>query len=114
MLSRNEGGVHQCQDSILYLVCDGIWKLQADINVIVVADAETVGGGPKEVHLGVGPAAQQDSAHLLEGLALALLLLRAGAQLVHHLLQGWPQLLHISLGQGSPIWPVLPAQAHFT
>ena len=93
------------------LVLYAVWQLQADVNVIVVADAEAVGCGAEEVHLGVRPPLQQDSAHLLEGVALALLLLRAGPQLVHHLLQGPSQLPHVCFGQGSSIRPPLPAQA---
>lgn len=83
-----------CSD---HLLLDIMRQLQADINVIVVADAETVGSGAKEVHFGSGPLAEQHRAHLLEGLLLALLLLRAGPQRVNHLYKGFTQLCHISL-----------------
>lgn len=68
-----------------HLVLDIMRQLQADINVIIVADAETVGSGAKEVHFRGAPLLEQHRAHLLEGLLLALLLLRAGPQRVNHL-----------------------------
>lgn len=80
-----------------YLILDVLRKLQAHINVVVVADAEAVGSGAKEMHLGIAPSLEQNRAHLLESLLLALLLFRARPQCVHNLLQRLAQLCKVSL-----------------
>lgn len=94
-------GCHQLACTLgRYLILNILRKLQAHINVIVVANAKAVGSGAKEVHLAIAPLLEQNRAHLLESLFLAVLLLRAGAQGVHHLTQRLAQLCHIGLWHG--------------